>query len=122
MVEVAEFGEKYRQSVQKFSKENFEDRANLSYFTWYMVAIVNNCSIFGEQVSVPFFESLSTHTLEIVTLCKHTSTQLFGGPGYIKDRSFAWRAWAINDPLMVERLFSSVPPSNFLISVSDSQP
>jgi len=49
MVEVAEFGEKYRQSVQKFSKENFEDRANLSYFTWYMVAIVNNCSIFGEQ-------------------------------------------------------------------------
>ena len=67
MVEVAEFGEKYRQSVQKFSKENFEDRANLSYFTWYMVAIVNNCSIFGEQVSVPFFESLSTHKLEIIS-------------------------------------------------------
>ena len=79
MVEVAEFGEKYRQSVQKFSKENFEDRANLSYFTWYMVAIVNNCSIFGEQVIVypcsNRFQPTDFVSREV------TSNQLLGGAG-----------------------------------------
>ena len=81
MVEVAEFGEKYRQSVQKFSKENFEDRANLSYFTWYMVAIVNNCSIFGEQVIVPFlgrfaFKFQPTYLILTLVSRELTSNQL----------------------------------------------
>ena len=35
--------------MREFKRQNFEDRSKMSYFTWYMVAIVNNCTIFGEH-------------------------------------------------------------------------
>ena len=46
--QVVNFGNRYKEGVREFKRQNFEDRSKMSYFTWYMVAIVNNCTIFGE--------------------------------------------------------------------------
>ena len=48
MQQVAAFGDLYRQSVLDYKKKYFNDRAAISMFTRYMIAIVNNCTIFGE--------------------------------------------------------------------------